>query len=431
MEPGSAKLARMDVRAALEQAHREEYGKVLASLIRSLGGDFDLAEEALADAFARALEVWRDDGVPERPGAWLLTTARRRALDDLRHRRMRTRRSDAVRDRERRRRDASDADPVATAVEREEDVFGDDRLRLLYTCCHPSLSRDASVALTLRTLGGLGTREIARAFVVPEATMAQRLVRVKRKIRDAGIPYRVPRAEDLADRTETVLQVLYLIFNEGWSSVSGPEPLRVELSDEALRLVRVLVELRPDEPEARGLLALMLLHDARRAARHDAEGRFVALDAQDRSLWDAQRIAEGTRHLERALALRRPGPYQLQAAISAVHAEAATADATEWDRIVRLYDVLLSLRPTPIVGLNRAVAVSFAAGAEAGLRALTTVDRDRLADYQPFHAARADLLRRAGRSAEASAAYRRAIELSGNAAERTFLQSRLDSLTSD
>ena len=397
-------------------------------MIRVLG-DFDLAEEAVQEAFVRALETWPTQGVPRNPGAWITTTARNRAIDRLRRRRTLLEKTDALR------RDVElDAeavtDPALAALESmggdEEMPLVDDRLRLIFTCCHPALAMDARVALTLRTLGGLTTPEIARAFLVPEPTLAQRLVRAKRKIRDAGIPYRVPPVELLPERLEGVLQVVYLVFNEGHTASSGDELVRRELCAEAIRLARLLTTLMPDEPETLGLLALMLLHDARREARTSAQGELVLLDDQERSRWDRAKIEEGRDLVERALLARRPGPYQLQAAIAALHDEAETPGATDWPQIALLYRELMALAPSPVVELNLAVAVAMSDGPAVGLAMVDGLAADgRLDDYVYLHATRADLLRRLDRRSEAAAAYRRALALATNATERRFLERRL------
>ena len=347
----------------VDRLFREEQGRAVATLIR-VTGDFDLAEEAVQDAFISALETWPDRGVPSNPGAWITTTARNRAIDRLRRRRRLVDKTEQLA-----RETALEAELRAIGSDASEAtmLIADDRLRLIFTCCHPALAMDARVALTLRTLGGLTTPEIARAFLVPEPTLAQRLVRAKRKIRDAGIPYRVPPAELLPERLAGVLHVLYLVFNEGYAASSGDALIRRELCAEAIRLTRVVVELLPDEPEARGLLALMLLHDARRDARVDQAGRIVLLDDQDRGRWDQDRIAEGRTMIEAALRQQRPGPYQVQAAIAALHDEAVTAADTDWVQIAVLYRTLLGMTPSPVVELNLAAAVSMADGPAIGL----------------------------------------------------------------
>ena len=412
-----------DAAARVEALFRSEYGRLLAPLIRKTGGDFERAEEALADAFAAAVERWGSSGIPATPGAWIHTVAVRRLADRARR--------EAAGDSALRARAADASETQEPEVESDASWHdADESLSLLFTCCHPALNRDAQVALMLTTLGGLRTHEVAHAFLVREVTMAQRLVRAKRKIRDAAIPFRVPEQDELSERLDAVLGTLYLVFNEGYTATSGDLLTRPDLCERALHLARVACELLPDEPEARGLLALMLLTSSRRWARVDLDGDLVRLADQDRSLWDEERAAEGRAELERALGLRRPGPYQLQAAIAAVHSEARAAHETDWEQIVALYDALLEHLPTPVVALNRAVALGEARGPGPALDELDRLVADgHLAAYSYLHASRAEFLSRAGRTAEAREAYSRALETTDNAAERRFLARRLAALS--
>ena len=403
---------------ALERAYRDERAAVLATLTRHVGGDLGLAEDAVQDAFVAAATAWERDGVPARPGAWLTVAARRKAIDRLRAERSQAERAHVL---ERLMRFDEDDEPG----EEEVSAVADDRLRLMFTCCHPALALEARIALTLRALGGLTTSELARAFLTSESAMQQRLVRAKRKIAAAQIPYRVPPDDQLPERLAGVLRVVYLVFNEGHTATAGTELVRASLCEEAVRLARLLVELMPDDAEALGLLALLVLTDARRAARTAPDGSFVALEEQDRARYDGERIAEGVAVLDRALRLRRPGPYQLQAAIAALHAQAPTFDATDWPQIAALYGTLALIDPSPVVEVNRAVAVAQAEGPQAGLDVLAPLNADaRLDRYQPLHAARAELLRRAGDTDGARAAYARAIELTTNSREREELHRR-------
>ena len=406
-----------DFRGVVEKTFRQESGRIIASLIR-ISGSFDLAEEAMQDALTAALTRWPTQGIPDNPAAWITTAAHRRLIDYARRARTRREKEEEVL-RETERDAAADPDPCDMS-------FPDDRLRLIFTCCHPALNSEAQVALTLRTLGGLTTPEIARAFLLPEPTLAQRLVRAKRKIQNARIPYEVPPEHLLPERLASVRSVIYLIFNEGYAATSGDSLIRRELCSEAIRLARTLCELMPRDAESVGLLALMLLHDSRREARVSPEGELVPLEEQDRSLWDTQRIREGLEKVEAALRLGRIGPYQLQAAIAAVHAQAQTPQQTDWRQIAALYGELERVSPSPVVALNRAVAVAMSEGLETGLRLIDELGAGgELKDYYLFYAARADLLRRMGRLQEAAEAYQRTLALTANAVERRYLRRRL------
>jgi len=408
------------IHEAVNAVYVSDSRRVLATLIRLLG-DFDVAEEALHDAFRAALEQWPREGVPANPRAWLVSTGRFKAIDGLRRRARFDRLDEAG--------PKADIPVEDAAAWADEESVEDDRLRLIFTCCHPALSPEAQVALTLREVCGLTTEEIARAFLTPAPTLAQRIVRAKAKIRDARIPYQVPDARDLPERLDAVLRVIYLVFNEGYSASSGASLTRHDLSVEAIRLGRLVVELLP-EPEARGLLALMLLHDSRRTARSSASGEVILLEDQDRSMWNREQIAEGTRLVEQALASRRFGPYTIQAAIAAVHAGAPDAAATDWAEIVGLYDLLLRADPSPVIELNRAVAVAMRDGPAAGLALIDDIlGRGDLRDYRLAHAARADLCRRIGKREDARASYQRALALTKLEPERRFLEKRLAELS--
>jgi len=408
-------------RRALERVYRGEKAKILAALIRTTG-DFELAEDALQEAMAEALEKWPHAGLPKNPAAWIQTAARRRAIDRIRRAQRFKEKSEVL----------ARLDQDAHAVEGGlVEPMDDDLLRLLFTCCHPALPLETRIALTLKTVGGLTTPEIARAFLLDERALGQRIVRAKRKIRVAGIPYRIPGPEDLPERLQGVLHVVYLVFNEGYYASGGGRLVRTELCNEGIRLARLLRQLMPHEPEVGGLLALLLLTDARRPARLDGEGRLITLEHQDRGLWDRSLIEEGRRALNQALEVGRPGPYQIQAAIAAVHSLAPQPAWTDWAEIVRLYDLLLEELPTPVVAVNRAVAVAMSEGPEAGLTLLDTLgEHSALVDYGPFHAARADLLRRAERWSEAISAYQYALTLTTNDVERDYLGARLEGLRS-
>jgi len=405
------------VRDRVDAIYRSDSRRVLATLIRLLG-DFDLAEEALHDAFATAVEQWAEKGIPANPRAWLISTGRFKAVDRLR----KTARFESTDQ------SALDRLEATPTLDLDEDAVEDDRLRLIFTCCHPALSPDAQIALTLREVCGLTTEEVAHAFLTPPPTLAQRIVRAKGKIRDARIPYEIPSRSDLPARLDSVLYVIYLVFNEGYLASSGDSLTRADLSGEAIRLGRLLVELMP-EPEAMGLLALMLLHESRRPSRATPSGEMILLEDQNRALWDRAQIDEGVDLVERALASHRFGPYTLQAAIAAVHAEASRASATDWAQIVGLYDVLLRTDPSPVIELNRAAAIAMRDGPEAGLALIDAIlVRGDLTDYHLAHAARGDLCRRLGRTVEAIAAYERALELATQEPQRRFIGRRLDEL---
>ncbi len=411
-------------RAAAEATFRREHGRIIAALIR-LCGSFDRAEEAMQDAFAAALAHWTEHGIPDNPGAWITAASHRKLIDLARRERTRREKRELLSDGT----EDSAADDPASFYESAANALPDDRLRLIFTCCHPALNSEAQIALTLRTLGGLTTEEIARAFLLPQSTLAQRLVRAKRKIHEARIPYEVPPEHELPQRRASVQAVIYLIFNEGYLATSGDSLVRRELCAEAIRLARLLRELYPQDAETLGLLALMLLHDSRRHARVDADGALITLEEQDRSAWDRNQIDEGLALVESALRLRTAGPYQIQAAIAALHAQAAAPERTDWPQIAALYAELAKLNPSPVVLLNRAVAIGMSQGPDRGLMLIDSLGvSGALAEYYLLHAARADLLRRSNRLEAAAEAYRRALALATNETERRFLQRRLQEL---
>jgi len=412
-----------DVQAAASFVFREEAGRIIATLIR-LSGSFDLAEEALQDAFASALTHWPERGIPDNPAAWIASAAHRKLIDALRRQATRRNKAGAV---SHHIEVTATNDPASLENDSENEMlFPDDRLRLIFTCCHPALAVEAQVALTLRTLGGLTTTEIARAFIVPEATLAQRLVRAKRKIQDARIPYEIPPPESIPERLAAVQSVVYLIFNEGYSATTGDQLVRRDLSSEAIRLGELLNRLMPSEPENLGLLALMLLHDSRRAARMSSDGQLITLEEQDRSQWDRRQMQIGSEMLRRALKQRAPGPYQIQAAIAAVHADASRAQDTDWRQIALLYEELARINPSPVIRLNQAVSIAMGESLELGLALIDKLSASgNLDSYHLLHSARADLLRRLHRNSEAAAAYRKAITLATNTVEQNYLRKRL------